>query len=51
MPVLQIIFVGAIGIGVAYLALAALDLGYSDFMSDGGYSRGDRDDKHKKELG
>jgi hypothetical protein len=50
MPLLQIILGGAIGIGVAYLALAALDLNYSDFMGDGGYPRGDRNDQHKKKL-
>jgi hypothetical protein len=50
MPVVEIFFAAISGIVVANLALALSEINYSDFMSDGGYSRGDLSDKHKKKL-
>ncbi len=50
MPVVDIILGSVLGAGLTFLAFGLIDLDYSDFMGDGGYSRGDRSDKHKKEL-
>ena len=50
MPVVEILIGSIAGIGVGFLILGLWNPGISDYMSDSGYSRGDRRDQHKKEL-